>query len=74
MISCIANGLASLKRVEKARDFNKKMIENHYGHITPVKHADRILKGLPGWGHIADAASSQSDAPQNLDCDPLLEL
>ena len=29
-----------------------KMIENHYGHITPVKHAERILKGLPGWGHI----------------------
>src|SRR3977135_2226051 len=26
-----------------------KMIENHYGHITPVKNADRILLGLPGW-------------------------
>ncbi len=36
-----------------------KMIENHYGHITPVKHAERILKGLPGWGHIADAAGPQ---------------
>ena len=26
-----------------------KMIEDHYGHITPVKNADRILQGLPGW-------------------------
>ena len=26
-----------------------KMIEDHYGHITPVKNADRILLGLPGW-------------------------
>jgi integrase len=26
-----------------------KMIEDHYGHITPVKNADRILVGLPGW-------------------------
>jgi integrase len=26
-----------------------KMIEDHYGHITPVKSAEQILKGLPGW-------------------------
>jgi len=26
-----------------------KMIEDHYGHVTPVKNADRILLGLPGW-------------------------
>jgi hypothetical protein len=26
-----------------------KMIEEHYGHITPIKNADRILLGLPGW-------------------------
>jgi integrase len=26
-----------------------KMIEDHYGHITPVKNPDQILKGLPGW-------------------------
>jgi len=30
------------------------MIEKHYGHITPVKNADRILQGLPGWEPIAD--------------------
>ena len=26
-----------------------KIIEDHYGHVTPVKNADRILLGLPGW-------------------------
>jgi hypothetical protein len=26
-----------------------KMIEEHYGHITLIKNADRILLGLPGW-------------------------
>jgi integrase len=32
-----------------------KMIEDHYGHVTPVKNADRILQGLPGWEPIAVA-------------------
>jgi integrase len=32
-----------------------KMIEDHHGHVTPVKNADRILQGLPGWGPIAAA-------------------
>jgi integrase len=31
------------------------MIEDHYGHVTPVKNADRILQGLPGWEPIAAA-------------------
>lgn len=30
-----------------------KMIEDHYGHINPVKNADRILQGMPGWEPIA---------------------
>jgi hypothetical protein len=29
-----------------------KMIEEHYGHVTPVKNAERILQGLPGWEPI----------------------
>jgi len=29
-----------------------KMIEEHYGHIVPVKNAERILQGLPGWEPI----------------------
>ena len=32
-----------------------KMIEDHYGHITPVKNAEQILKGLPGWEHEVPA-------------------
>jgi hypothetical protein len=32
-----------------------KMIEDHYGHATPVKNADRILQGLPGWEPIPPA-------------------
>ena len=35
-----------------------KMIEDHYGHITPVKNADRILQGLPGWEPMATAPQS----------------
>lgn len=30
-----------------------QMIENHYGHVNPVKNAERILQGLPGWEPIA---------------------
>jgi hypothetical protein len=32
-----------------------KMIEDHYGHITPAKNAERILQGMPGWEPIATA-------------------
>jgi len=27
-----------------------KMIEDHYGHVSPDKNAERILQGLTGWG------------------------
>jgi integrase len=26
-----------------------RMIEDHYGRITPSKNADLILQGIPGW-------------------------
>jgi integrase len=29
------------------------MIEQHYGHVNPVKNAARILQGLPGWESAA---------------------
>ena len=29
-----------------------QMIEDHYGHINPVKNAGRILQGLPGGGGL----------------------
>jgi len=32
-----------------------QMIEDHYGHINPVKNAARILQGLPGWEPISAA-------------------
>jgi integrase len=39
-----------------------QMIENHYGHITPVKNAERILQGLPGWESIAVAPQVIAEA------------
>ena len=35
-----------------------KMIEDHYGHVNTVKHADRVLMGMGGWEPVerADAA------------------
>ncbi len=55
-----------------------QMIEDHYGHINPVKNAERILQGLPGWEPIsaapqviaetgrvnADAAKTQAVMPK----------
>src|SRR5205814_4659365 len=35
-----------------------QMIEGHYGHITPVKNADRILLGLPGWQSGTDVINA----------------
>jgi integrase len=32
-----------------------QIIEDHYSHVTPVKNADRILQGLPGWEPISSA-------------------
>jgi integrase len=26
-----------------------KMIEDHYGHVNTIKHADRVLHGIGGW-------------------------
>jgi hypothetical protein len=37
------------------------MIEDHYGHVTPVKNADRILQGMTGWQPIA--AEPESETP-----------
>lgn len=33
-----------------------QMIEDYYGHITPVSNADRILQGIPGWEPTEDVA------------------
>ncbi len=34
-----------------------KMIEDHYGHVNTIKHADRVLLGMGGW----DPAESPAD-------------
>ena len=35
------------------------MIEDHYGHVTPVKNADRILMGMEGWETLAVVPAAQ---------------
>ena len=40
------------------------MIEEHYGHVNTIKHADRVLQGMAGWElpHLEsdDARANQS--------------
>ncbi|MCC7037602.1 MAG: tyrosine-type recombinase/integrase [Alphaproteobacteria bacterium] len=38
-----------------------KMIEDHYGHVNPVKNAERILQGLPGWESITPPAIDRAE-------------
>lgn len=38
-----------------------KMIEDHYGHVNTVKHADRVLMGMGGWEPVA-LDDSEADA------------
>ncbi len=39
-----------------------KMIEDHYGHVNPVKNAERILQGLPGWEPIVEVSGDKADS------------
>jgi integrase len=40
-----------------------KMIEQHYGHVNTIKHADRVLQGMSGWEPmISDPADSEGTA------------
>jgi hypothetical protein len=43
-----------------------QMIEDHYGHIHPVKNAERILRGLPGWELIAAGPNANGKARAKL--------
>jgi integrase len=36
-----------------------KMIEDHYGHVNTIKHADRVLQGIGGWDPV-DAAKGEA--------------
>ena len=40
-----------------------KMIENHYGHVNTIKHADRVLQGMTGFEPMmTDPASTDGTA------------
>jgi integrase len=39
-----------------------QMIEKHYGHITPVKNADRILLGMHTWEQTETEEAEEGDA------------
>lgn len=39
-----------------------QMIESHYGHVNPVKNAERILMGLPGWEPVVADAQVRAEA------------
>lgn len=38
-----------------------KMIEDHYGHVNTIKHADRVLQGMAGW-EPQPTAADEADA------------
>jgi integrase len=41
-----------------------EMIQDYYGHITPTKRADAILRGLPGWDMLpSDEGNGDATAP-----------
>jgi integrase len=50
-----------------------KMIEQHYGHVNTVKHADRVLMGMTGWelarepGDDSEAAARAAKAAATRD-------
>jgi integrase len=39
-----------------------KMIEDHYGHVNTVKHADRVLSGMSGWEPTDDGEDGKGEA------------
>lgn len=40
-----------------------KMIEDHYGHVNAVKHADRVLHGMGSWEPVMQP--NESGKPEN---------
>jgi hypothetical protein len=44
-----------------------RMIEDHYGHITPSKNADLILQGIPGWEPAKQGSATGSEVSVNAD-------
>jgi integrase len=44
-----------------------RMIEDHYGHITPSKNADLILQGIPGREPAKQGSAAGSEVSVNAD-------
>ncbi len=44
-----------------------RMIEDHYGHITPSKNADLVLQGIPGWEPAKQGSAAGSEVGVNTD-------
>ena len=38
-----------------------KMIEDHYGHVNTIKHADRVLMGMGGWDAMHTKMNREAD-------------
>ncbi|MDF7776050.1 site-specific integrase [Sphingomonas sp. AOB5] len=53
-----------------------KMIEEHYGHVNTIKHADRVLQGIGGWNPVepedeaAEAKASKAAATRDKAAQP----
>ncbi|MEI9994926.1 MAG: site-specific integrase [Rhizomicrobium sp.] len=39
-----------------------KMIEEHYGHVNTIKHADRVLQGIGSWDPVDPAQDADGNA------------
>ena len=44
-----------------------KMIEDHYGHVNTVRHADRVLQGMGGWETVDAAPAADGAAGKDAD-------
>jgi hypothetical protein len=53
--------------VAKQMGTSVRMIEEHYGHITPSKNADLILQGIPGWEPGKQSSATRSEVNVNTD-------
>ena len=42
-----------------------KMIEQHYGHVNTIKHADRVLMGIGGWDAMHVEMDAEFDAEES---------
>lgn len=50
-----------------------KMIEDHYGHVNAVKHADRVLHGMGSWEGISDSSEPENSKSGKAGTVPLDE-